>query len=54
LITVFDPNETFRGDAIKDALGLFAWGVGSGLAGPVLADLAPKLIARDAAPDTTP
>jgi hypothetical protein len=43
LITVFEPDETFRSDGFADGVALFAWGLGSALAGTQAIDLAGKL-----------
>jgi len=50
LFTLFDADETFRTDAFEDGLTLFAWGLGSALAGLGAADLTGKLTAGRAAP----
>jgi hypothetical protein len=45
VFAVYDPSETFRSEPFLDAVELFAWGLGSALAGAGIADLAGKLTA---------
>jgi hypothetical protein len=43
LFTVYHPDTTFRTDAFMDAVGLFAWGLGSAAAGIGVSELTGKL-----------
>jgi hypothetical protein len=46
LFTVYDPSTTFRGgNGFLDAVTLFAWGLGSALAGGGISDITGKLTA---------